>query len=70
MIYCSFSDVMSLIPEDTDYTLGSMAESTGVKPYHFEQMIAMSYIDDTSDSEESNSDNNSKYEFNQQSTLL
>ena len=50
MVFC---DVMSLIPEHTVDTRGSMAESTGVKPYQFEPTVAAPYSDKESDSEES-----------------
>ena len=51
-----FCDVTSLIPEHTVDTHGSMAESTGVKPYQFEPMVAARYSDKESDSEESDTD--------------
>lgn len=39
----------SVIPDDAGYTCGSMAER---KPYQFEPIVATSYINDKSDSDE------------------
>ena len=52
----SFCDVISLIPEHTVDTRGSTAESNEAKSNQFELMVAASYNDEESDSEESDTD--------------